>query len=67
VAKFYGGLESAGHKPKAHMFRSDGHGFGMQKHGTTSRFAGSTNSTTGWKPRDSPNSQQDKAKLHQRN
>lgn len=36
VAKFYGALKSAGHKPEAHIFSAGGHGFGMRKLGTSS-------------------------------
>src|ERR1700730_18277221 len=36
VTKFYDSLKSAGHKPEAHIFSAGGHGFGMQKHGTSS-------------------------------
>lgn len=36
VAKFYGALKSAGHKPEAHIFSAGGHGFGMRKQGTSS-------------------------------
>lgn len=36
VTKFYDSLKSAGHKPEAHIFSAGGHGFGMQKQGTSS-------------------------------
>ncbi len=36
VRKFYDTLVAAGIKPEAHVFASGGHGFGMQKHGTSS-------------------------------
>jgi acetyl esterase/lipase len=36
VANFYNALQSAGHKPEAHIFSSGGHGFGMKKQGATS-------------------------------
>ena len=36
VAKFYGALTAAGHKPEAHIFSAGGHGFGLKKQGTTS-------------------------------
>jgi acetyl esterase/lipase len=36
IVKFYGALRSAGHKPEVHIFSGGGHGFGMQKHGTSS-------------------------------
>lgn len=36
VVKFYDALKSAGHKPEVHIFSAGGHGFGMQKHGTSS-------------------------------
>jgi acetyl esterase/lipase len=36
VAKFYGALKSAGHKPEAHIFSGGGHGFGMRKQVTSS-------------------------------
>jgi acetyl esterase/lipase len=36
VVKFHDALVAAGQKPEAHIFSAGGHGFGMQKHGTTS-------------------------------
>lgn len=36
VVKFYEELTKAGAKPEAHIFNAGGHGFGTQKHGTTS-------------------------------
>jgi len=36
VVKFYEALTKAGAKPEAHIFSAGGHGFGTQKHGTTS-------------------------------
>jgi acetyl esterase/lipase len=36
VARFYGALTAAGHKPEAHIFSAGGHGFGLKKQGTTS-------------------------------
>jgi acetyl esterase/lipase len=36
VANFYNALQSAGHKPEAHIFSSGGHGFGMKKQGASS-------------------------------
>jgi acetyl esterase/lipase len=36
VEKFYAALVAAGIKPEAHVYASGGHGFGMQKHGTSS-------------------------------
>lgn len=36
VVKFYDALTAAGHKPEAHIFSAGGHGFGLQKQGTTS-------------------------------
>jgi acetyl esterase/lipase len=36
VARFYGALTAAGHKPEAHIFGAGGHGFGLRKQGTTS-------------------------------
>ena len=36
VEKFYAALIAAGIKPEAHIYASGGHGFGMQKHGTSS-------------------------------
>ena len=36
VVKFYQALQSAGHKPEAHIFSAGGHGFGLRKHGTSS-------------------------------
>ncbi len=36
VARFYGALVAAGHKPEAHIFSAGGHGFGLKKQGTTS-------------------------------
>ena len=36
VQKFYAALIAAGDKPEAHIYASGGHGFGMNKQGTTS-------------------------------
>jgi acetyl esterase/lipase len=36
VIRFYDALTGAGHKPEAHVFGAGGHGFGMQRQGTTS-------------------------------
>jgi acetyl esterase/lipase len=36
VQKFYATLLAAGIKPEAHIYAAGGHGFGMQKHGTSS-------------------------------
>jgi acetyl esterase/lipase len=36
VVKFHDALVAAGQKPEAHIFSAGGHGFGTQKHGTTS-------------------------------
>jgi len=36
VAKFVDALKAAGHKPEVHIYASGGHGFGMQKKGSSS-------------------------------
>ena len=36
IAKFHDALTAAGAKPETHIYSGGGHGFGMQKHGTTS-------------------------------
>jgi acetyl esterase/lipase len=36
VVRFYDALRAAGHKPEAHIFSAGGHGFGMQRQGTSS-------------------------------
>jgi acetyl esterase/lipase len=36
IVKFHDALVAAGQKPEAHIFSTGGHGFGTQKHGTTS-------------------------------
>jgi acetyl esterase/lipase len=36
IVKFHDALVAAGQKPEAHIFSDGGHGFGTQKHGTTS-------------------------------
>lgn len=36
IAKFHDALTAAGAKPETHIYSAGGHGFGMQKHGTTS-------------------------------
>ena len=36
IAKFHDALTAAGAKPEMHIYSGGGHGFGMQKHGTTS-------------------------------
>ena len=36
VVRFHDALVAAGQKPEAHIFSAGGHGFGTQKHGTTS-------------------------------
>jgi len=36
VVKFYDALRAAGYKPEVHIFSAGGHGFGMQKKGTSS-------------------------------
>jgi acetyl esterase/lipase len=36
VVKFYDALRAAGHKPEIHIFSAGGHGFGMNKKGTSS-------------------------------
>jgi acetyl esterase/lipase len=36
VVKFYDALRAAGHKPEVHIFSAGGHGFGMDKKGTSS-------------------------------
>ena len=36
VVRFYDALRAAGHRPEAHIFSAGGHGFGMQRQGTSS-------------------------------
>lgn len=36
VVRFYDALLAAGHRPEAHIFNAGGHGFGMQRQGTSS-------------------------------
>lgn len=36
IVRFHDALIAAGQKPEAHIFSAGGHGFGTQKHGTTS-------------------------------
>ena len=36
IVRFYDALKQAGNKPEAHVYNAGGHGFGMQRHGTTS-------------------------------